>query len=227
MKVFAIIPAAGQGRRFGALKQYQTLGGKPLLLYAVETFEASPLIEGICLVVPETELVDTQTLLGRTSFRKVFKIVPGGKERQDSVRRGFAVLPVCNTVVVHDGVRPFISREMIEKTICAAEEFGGAVVGIPVRETTKRVDGDLFVQETVDRSCLWSIQTPQAFRYEVFAMALRKAEEDRFLGTDESMLVERTGTKVKVIEGSPYNIKVTTPEDLQVAEEILKVWEKR
>lgn len=223
---YAIIPAAGQGRRFGTTKQFQLLEGKPVYLHTLEVFEASPLIQGILLVVPPSEVEAVQMLLGKTSFKKVRKVLPGGKERQDSVRKGFEATPFCDVIVVHDGVRPFVTVPMIEQSIVAAQEFGGSVVGLPVKETTKKVTEDLLVQETVDRSNLWSIQTPQAFRYEILQRAIQKADKDQFIGTDEAMLVERLRErleiKIKLIEGSPTNIKITTPEDLTIASAIVK-----
>ncbi len=222
-KTYVIIPAAGQGRRFGALKQFQLLEKKPLLLYALEVFEGSPLIEGIHLMVPETELESTRGLVRENSLKKV-KILVGGRERQDSVRRGFESLPPCDLVMVHDGARPFITADIVQKSVETAKELGACIVGIPVRDTTKRADTDHCVKETLDRSILWSIQTPQTFRYDIFQKAIQKAEADQFLGTDESMLVERLGVSVRIIEGSPYNLKVTTPEDLKIAEVLLSVW---
>lgn len=223
-KTYAIIPAAGQGKRFGGAKQFQLLAGKPLFLHAVETFESSPLITGICLPVPEAEIEPVRKWIEKTSFKKILKIVPGGQERQDSVKKGFEAIPPSDLIIVHDGVRPLVTRDLIEKTIQGAQEFGGCVVGLPLKETTKRVDPKMFITETVDRNTLWSIQTPQAFRYEIFQKAIEKAEIDHFLVTDEAMLVERIGVKVKVIEGSPYNIKITTPEDLRIAESFLSFY---
>ena len=224
IKATAIIPAAGLGKRFGGAKQFQLLAGKPLFLHAVETFESPPLIAGICLPVPEADIESVREWIEKPSLKKVFKIVPGGPERQDSVKKGFEAIPPCDLIVVHDGVRPLVTQDLIEKTIQGAHECGGCVVGLPLKETTKRVDREMFIAETVDRTTLWSIQTPQAFRYEIFKKALQKAEADHFLGTDEAMLVERIGLKVKVIEGSPYNIKITTPEDLRIAESILSFY---
>lgn len=224
MTTYAIIPAAGSGKRFGGAKQFQLLAGKPLFLHAVETFESSSLITGICLPVPEADIESVREWIEKISLKKILKIVPGGQERQDSVKKGFEAIPSSDLIIVHDGVRPLVTRELIEKTIQGAQEFGGCVVGLPLKETTKRVDPETFVTETVDRTTLWSIQTPQAFRYEIFKKALQKAEADHFLGTDEAMLVERIGLKVKVIEGSPYNIKITTPEDLRIAESILSFY---
>lgn len=222
MKTFVIVPAAGQGRRFGGLKQFQNLGGKPLLLHVLEAFQQSPFIQGIHVMVPESELYPTNALTTKAGLSKV-KILAGGKERQDSVRLGFETLPPCDIVMVHDGARPFVTQAMIEGSIRSARDGGACVLGIPVKDTIKRVDHEGNIIQTTDRTGLWSIQTPQTFQYEIFAKAVQRAQEDRFLGTDESMLVERIGVHVKVIEGSPYNLKVTTPEDLRMAEAILKM----
>lgn len=220
MNVIAIIPAAGQGKRFGAAKQFQSLGGKPLLLYTLEAFEKCGTVQGICLVVPEQEIKAARTLLA--GLKKVHWIVAGGAERQESVAKGFRVLPSCELVVVHDGARPFVTPDSIEKVIQAAGEWGGAVVGLPLKETVKEIGDDRRVVKTVDRTLLWSIQTPQAFRYEILQRALRQADTDRFVATDEAMLVEKIGQPVKVVEGSPLNIKITTPDDLELAESLLR-----
>lgn len=222
--VYAIIPAAGSGQRFGGRKQFQLLGGKPLFLYATETFLSSPLITGLCLTVPEDDIDSVKALTKGLSNKEIL-VVAGGRERQDSVRNGLEALPPCDIVVVHDGVRPFVTTEVIERTIKGITDsgFGGCVAGLPVKETTKRVDPDGIVRETIDRNGLWSIQTPQTFRREIFQKAVQKSKEDRFLGTDEAMLVERIGERVKMVLGTPYNIKVTTPEDLKIAEAFLKL----
>ena len=227
MKAFAIIPAAGRGRRFGAAKQFQKLGEKPLFFYSLEAFGANPLIEEIALMVPPADVTSVQELINQPPLKQRVRVLAGGEERQESVRLGLEALPPCDIVVIHDGVRPFVTAAMIDKTIRAAEEFGGAVVGIPVQETTKRVTEGLLVKETVDRANLWTIQTPQAFRYVVLREAFCRAATDRFLGTDEAMLVERIGGTVKVIEGDIHNIKVTMPEDWPIAETILKMREVR
>jgi 2-C-methyl-D-erythritol 4-phosphate cytidylyltransferase len=220
--VFAIIPAAGLGKRFGAQKQFLELAGKPLLIQTLSAFEKTVGIHGVCVVVPESEISSVRKMVADHALRKVSFIVAGGKERQDSVRLGFQTLPVCDVVVVHDGVRPLVTSELIQKMIDAASAFGAAIAALPVKETTKRGDAENFVTDTVDRSSLWSVQTPQAFRYDVFKKAVEKSLQENFLGTDESMLVERAGGKVKMVEGSPYNIKVTLPEDLKIAEMYLR-----
>lgn len=226
MGTYAIIPAAGSGRRFGGQKQFQLLGGKPLFLYATETFLSSPLITGVCLTVPEDEIATVKALTKGLSKKEIL-VVAGGHERQDSVRNGLEALPACcDIVVVHDSVRPLVTTDVIERTIKGvtdSTEFGGCVAGLPVKETTKRVGPDDIIRETIDRNGLWSVQTPQTFRREVFQRAVRRSEEDRFLGTDEAMLVERIGERVKMVLGTPYNIKVTTPEDLKIAEAFLRL----
>lgn len=223
MKAAAVIPAAGLGKRFGAQKQFLELAGKPVLIHTLQAFEETPDVTGICIAAPEAEIPSVKEMIAKFHIKKVLAIVAGGKERQDSVRLGFEALPPCDVVVVHDGVRPLVTREIIERTIRGAEKFGGCVAALPVKETTKRVGDDRTIIETIDRDTLWSIQTPQTFRASIFRRAVEKSVQDRFLGTDESMLVERLGEKVQVVEGSPYNIKVTVPEDLKIAEAYLKM----
>lgn len=247
MKATVIIPAAGLGRRFGAKKQFLLLEGKPVLIHTLEVFERSPSIEGACVAVPETEIASVREMIAQYALKKPIQVVPGGKERQDSVRLGFEAIDSCDIVVIHDGVRPLVTPEVIEKTIQGALEFGSCVAALPVKETIKRVSAEGFIQGTVDRSDLWSIQTPQAFRYEIFKKAVQKSVADGFLGTDEAMLVERWGfggeagfspefeskhpalpvrdgltQKIKVVAGDPVNIKITSPEDLRVAESLLR-----
>lgn len=217
MNVQVIIPAAGSGKRFGALKQFLSLQGKPVLLHTLSAFEQSSFIKGICVVTLEKEVVSTQKMIQEEGFKKVHHIIAGGQERQDSVKKGFHALPPCDIVMVHDGVRPFVTQEMIKTLVNTTKESGATIVGLPIKETLKKVREGCVI-DTVDRSEIWSIQTPQAFRYDLFARAIQKAETDHFLGTDEAMLVERMGVPVKIILGSPYNIKITLPEDLKIAE---------
>ncbi len=194
-----------------------------ILAHALQAFESASVLHGVCLAVPEAEKDSVSDLVKEYALKKIVKIVPGGNERQDSVRLGFEALPPCDIIVVHDGVRPLVTPDLIERTVQGAVDCGGCVAGLPVRETTKRVGANGLIQGTIDRSELWSIQTPQAFRYEIFQKAVRNSVEERFLGTDEAMLVERIGEKVKVVMGNPYNIKVTTPEDLKIAEAYLRL----
>jgi len=222
MKAIAIIPAAGLGKRFGAKKQFLTLAGKPVLIHTLQAFEEASSIHEVYVAVPEAEIESVRSLIADFGLKKIKEVVAGGKERQDSVRLCFQASGECDIVVVHDGVRPLVTADLIERMIAEASVSGGCVAALPVKETTKRVQGDVIV-ETIDRSQLWSIQTPQVFRREVFRRAIEQSVKEGFLGTDEAMLVERIGETVKVVTSSPYNIKITTPEDLPIAEAFLKL----
>lgn len=222
MQISAIIPAAGLGKRFGAKKQFLEIAGKPVLIHTLQAFETAPSVTHVVVVVPQEEKQAVHEMLARYPLKKISAIVPGGAERQDSVRLGLEAVPPCELVIVHDGVRPLVTPELIERILEVATRYGAAVAGLPTKETLKRVNSSGIVEETVDRSAVWNIQTPQAFRYELFRRAVRKSVVDRFLGTDESMLVERLGEKVKVVPGSLNNIKITTPEDFKIAEMILR-----
>lgn len=208
-------------------KQFLPLRGKPVLAYSVETFSKSDLIGEIIIVVPEDWARTVKTdIVDRLSIPKVTKIIPGGPERQDSVLNGFNSLSgTPDVVAVHDGARPLVSLELLEEVILEASACGAALAALPSNDTIKKSSPEMYVDGTVPRESLWFAQTPQAFRYEVLKNALSKAAEDRFTGTDESLLVERTGVKVKIVKGSPYNIKITTPEDLALGELILKMRE--
>jgi len=226
IRASAVITAAGQGKRFGEgiPKQFMPLRGKPLLLHSVETFAKSDLIGEIVIVVPddwvESVKIDIEEKFG---VPKVRSVIPGGPERQDSVRNGFSSLSEKpDIVVVHDGVRPFITLELLEEVIREASVCGAALAALPSNDTIKKSSSDLYVENTVPRESLWFAQTPQAFGYEVLQNAFIRASEDGFTGTDEALLVERTGVKVKIVKGSPYNIKITTPEDFRLGELILQ-----
>ncbi|PIP71510.1 MAG: 2-C-methyl-D-erythritol 4-phosphate cytidylyltransferase [Nitrospinae bacterium CG22_combo_CG10-13_8_21_14_all_47_10] len=223
MKVCAVIPAGGQGTRMGGAvpKQFQALRGKPILHYTLQTLQESGLIDSLVLVVPERELENTcSDWLGHPPVVK--QVVAGGEKRQDSVFNGFQALPAdTDIVLVHDGVRPFLSRKMIQETIHVAEQYGAAITAIPVNDTIKRVDGSGKVQSTVDREGLWRVQTPQVFRHDLLRSAFRKAQRDSFYGTDEGSLIEYLGREVRIVDGSEWNIKITGPEDLVLGESIV------
>lgn len=224
MKVCAIIPAGGRGTRMGGTtpKQFQALRGKPILHYTLRTLQESGLIDSLVLVVPEKELE-----IARADWLEhppvVKQIVAGGEKRQDSVFNGYQSLPTdTDIVLVHDGVRPFLAKEMIQETIHIAGEFGAAITAIPVHDTLKQVDGSGLVQRTVERDGLWRVQTPQAFRYDLLGEAFRKAQADSFYGTDEGALIEYLGQEVRVVDGSEWNLKITCPEDLILGESIVE-----
>jgi 2-C-methyl-D-erythritol 4-phosphate cytidylyltransferase len=208
-------------------KQFLPLRGKPVLAYSVETFSKSDLIGEIIIVVPEDWARTVKTdIVDRLSIPKVTKIIPGGLERQDSVLNGFNSLSgTPDVVAVHDGARPLVSLELLEEVIRQASACGAALAALPSNDTIKKSSPEMYVDSTVQRDSLWFAQTPQAFRYEVLKNALSKAADDRFTGTDESLLVERTGVRVKIVKGSPCNIKITTPEDLALGELILNMRE--
>ncbi len=221
MKVSAIIPAAGQGTRMGSstAKQYLLLKGQPILHHTLIAFETSGLVDSVTLVVPESDLDQARKTW---DYKIVKNIVAGGKERQDSVYNGFKAIPQdTEIVIVHDGVRPFVTPDMIERSIEAAEKYGAAITAIPVNDTIKQVDNDDFVTRTVDRNGLWRVQTPQTFQYAILDEAFQKAVNDSYYGTDEGSLLEHAGKKLKIIPGSELNIKITRSEDLILGEGIL------
>jgi len=225
MNVRAIIAAGGRGERVGGSlpKQFIEIKKKPLLVYTVENFEKCELIDEIMLVVPEEYVgLCSYQIVDVFNFRKIRKIISGGKERQDSVYKALLSLPGdTDIVVINDGVRPFIRVEKIIKSIEMCQKDKAVILALPINETVKRVE-DKFVVTTLDREKLWVAQTPQTFEYKLILEAYKKASEAGFIGTDDSSLVERIGFKVKVLEGDYENIKITTPEDLVLAEKILE-----
>lgn len=223
----AIVLAAGQGKRMGSAmpKQFLEIHGKPLLCYALECFEASPLISEIVLVTGEENRAYCQKeIVEAYGFSKIKKIVAGGKERYDSVYEGLKACENCDIVFIHDGARPFPDQAMLERTMEAAQQYGACVAAVPSKDTMKLGNADGFVEKTLDRSVLWNIQTPQVFDYAMICEAHRRLREGSMEGiTDDSMLVEILGlAPVKLVMGSYDNIKVTTPEDLVIAENIIK-----
>lgn len=226
IRAAAVIAAAGQGKRFGdgTPKQFLPLLGKPVLAYSVETFSKSDLIDEIILVVPgdRTETVKTG-IADKLPAHKITNIISGGPERQDSVLNGInAISGNPDVVVVHDGARPLVTLELLEEVINEASACGGAIAALPSGDTVKKSSPEMYIEGTIPRESIFFAQTPQAFRYDVLKNALMEASRDGYLGTDESQLVERTGVKVKIVVGSPCNIKITTPEDIRLGELILK-----
>jgi 2-C-methyl-D-erythritol 4-phosphate cytidylyltransferase len=226
IKTVAIIPAGGSGRRMqgSASKQYLSLNGRPILVHTLQRFQTSSDIDAIFLIVPPGDTDDVQrSIVDRYGLSKVTKILPGGTERQDSVRNGLEALSHdVDIVVIHDGVRPFIAESFIRQTILEATSIGATILAVPAKETVKICDTGNRVAFTPDRNRVWLTQTPQAFRREIIIRAYESAYKDNFYGTDDAGLVERIGIAVSVIPGSYDNIKITTPDDLAMAERLIK-----
>ena len=222
MKVGAIIPAAGRGKRIGASvpKQFLQIQGKPLLHHTLTVFASCKLIDYVVLVMPRTDVDETgDDWLNK--YEIVREVVVGGEQRQDSVYNGFNSLEEeTGIVVVHDGVRPFTTPQMITATVEAAQQHGAAITAIPVSDTVKQA-ADGFVKQTVSRDGLWRVQTPQAFQCGLLKQAFKKAKKDSYYGTDEGSLVEYLGERVKIVPGSELNIKITRKEDLILGESLL------
>jgi 2-C-methyl-D-erythritol 4-phosphate cytidylyltransferase len=229
LKTIALITAAGKGQRMQSEipKQYLSLGGKPILVHTLQVFEECPGIDGIYLIVPQDQLSMVQKdLIEKYHFKKVLKLVRGGKMRQLSVWNGLqAIRSGCSIVVVHDGVRPFISCRLIKKSIEEAQKSGAAVVGVPAKDTVKRIVKGKKVQ-TLPREEIWLAQTPQSFQFSLLKRAYQKAQQEDILGTDDASLVERLGHPITLIKGDYSNIKITTPEDLAWAESFFVMGKK-
>jgi 2-C-methyl-D-erythritol 4-phosphate cytidylyltransferase len=227
MKADAVIVSAGKGLRFmeGKKKQFHFLEGKPILAHTLDQFETCPLIQSIRLVAGQEDMdYCLKEIIEKYRFQKVSQIVPGGKRRQESVKNGIDALPKdADIVVIHDGVRPFVTKAMIEDSIHSAVRYGAVILAMPVKDTIKMSNPDGTVLKTLDRESLWQVQTPQTFKVQVIKEAYFKAAEDAFIGTDDASLVERLGVKVHILPGSYTNIKITTPEDLWLANLFLKM----
>ncbi|MFZ5942503.1 MAG: 2-C-methyl-D-erythritol 4-phosphate cytidylyltransferase [Bacillota bacterium] len=224
-KTVAIVAAAGQGKRMGSAlnKQYLSLEDKPVLAHTLGILHQHPLIEGIIVVVKEDEIeLCFSQVVNPYKISKVLKVIPGGKERQDSIYAGLKALPSeCQLVVVHDGARPFIAPNIISETINAGMQKGAAIAAVPVKDTIKRVSSDNKVIETIPRSELWAVQTPQVFSKDLIKQAYENGIKAGFIGTDDASFVELLGHQVEVILGSYENIKITTPEDIGLGISIL------
>lgn len=218
-RIVALVPAGGVGTRLGARtpKQFLALGGGPILAATAAHFMRHPGISAIVVAAPADHLERARRALRGLRGRAAVTVVAGGRTRQESVWLALqAAGDDAELVVVHDAVRPFITRPLIDAVVGVADEAGAAICALPVTETIKRVRGD-EVEATVDRAGLWTVQTPQAFRAELLREAHEKARRDGVVGTDDAALVERLGHPVKVVRGLEGNLKITTPADLRRA----------
>lgn len=228
-QVGVIVVAAGKGLRMGGQvpKQHLPLAGKPVLVHTLEAFQSMELVHSVVLVVGPGDEARSSEYISRYKLHKVNTVLTGGSERQASVYQGLLALdPEVEWVLVHDGVRPFVTREEASDCLEAARKHGAAVVAVPAKDTVKIVEPDGRIASTPDRSTVWSIQTPQAFRVRDLVAAHELAMQENFTGTDDAMLVERTGQPVYVVRGGYHNLKITTPEDLEWAEYRLKARER-
>ncbi|MFK4785811.1 2-C-methyl-D-erythritol 4-phosphate cytidylyltransferase [Fusobacterium sp. MFO224] len=215
-----IVAAAGIGKRMGLSfpKQFLKHRGKPLFVNVLEVGEKSSLVKDIIIVTKDDYIKKVSELCKLHNFKKIKKIVKGGKERQESIYNALKYCSRNSIIAVQDGVRPFFKEEYLEKTIGELknnDNLFGAIIGMPVKDTIKEVNEDKLIEKTPDRSTLYLAQTPQVFRGEALINSYEKALNDGFLGTDDSSLVEKYYGKVKMVEGDYFNIKVTTKEDLK------------
>jgi 2-C-methyl-D-erythritol 4-phosphate cytidylyltransferase len=220
----AIIAAAGSGTRMASdrPKQFLLLAGTPVIFHTLKSFEQCDSIHEVIVVLPAEESAGFLSLAGKFGVRKVARVVPGGATRADSVKRGLLTIrsATAEIVAVHDGVRPFVTVAEIEATVAAAREDGAAILVAPVTDTIKQVNGETIVT-TLDRGSLRRALTPQCFQYELLRQAYQQADVNDASLTDESALVEKLGKPVRIVEGSARNIKITTAEDLAIAEQFL------
>ncbi|OGP88210.1 MAG: hypothetical protein A2031_04690 [Deltaproteobacteria bacterium RBG_19FT_COMBO_43_11] len=225
MRTVAIIPAGGVGKRLKAkeAKQYLLLDDIPVLVHALKVFQEAKVINEIVLVLPKDDVASSKQLINNYCLTKVTAVVAGGRQRQDSVRNGLAAISSkCDVVIIHDAVRPFVREELINKVVAAAKTTGAASVGVKAKDTIKETKKNNTVATTIPRKNLWLTQTPQAFKFELLKKAYKVAYDKKYYGTDDASLVERVGKKIKMIEGSYENIKITTPEDMIIAEALMK-----
>ncbi|WP_246333905.1 2-C-methyl-D-erythritol 4-phosphate cytidylyltransferase [Thermoactinomyces mirandus] len=228
MSVGVIIPAAGQGKRMGMgeRKQFLQFHGQPVIIHTLALFEGLPEVDEIVVVTQEEEIARTQKMIEEACIHKVTCVVSGGKERQESVYLGLKKIRT-DWVMVHDAVRPFVSREAISRLLKVARMHGAAILAVPVKDTVKMVDDAGVVEQTPDRKRLWAVQTPQAFRRDILLSAHEQFLKWDAMATDDSMLVEEMGIDVRVVEGEYTNIKLTTPDDLFMAEAIYQMRSKK
>ena len=221
MKVSAIIPAAGSGRRFGEAKQFKLLAGRPLLFHSMKPFLESSIIEEVIVVVPDYQIDTVHNDLLSISAGKPLKVIAGGTRRQDSVKNGVTATVSSTTMVcIHDAVRPFVSETLINKSIAACKTADGAVIALRSVDTVKLSEHGI-VKETLNREKIWLVQTPQTFRKDKLIQALDHADEKSLAATDESYLMEAMGFSVALVQGEINNFKITTMDDWKRAEYLI------
>ena len=214
------MPAAGLGLRLGGgNKAFAEVAGQPLVAGSLDILQGCPEVDRIALVLQEASVAEGRRLASQRGWSKVL-VCAGGSRRQDSVLQGLRILGECSWIIIHDGARPLVDEAMVHRGLDAARKWGAAVAAVPVKDTIKEAGTDALVMHTPDRSRLWAAQTPQVFRREILEAAYRQAGSQE--ATDDASLVERVGGKVALFAGEHRNIKVTTPEDLLVAELFLK-----
>lgn len=224
-EVAVLVPAAGKGTRLGGTrKQFRTLGGQPLLIQTLRTFERHPAVHHLVVAAPPDQVRDTSDALQAAGLTKLLAVVGGGDSRQASVRLALRAVPsAADVVLVHDAVRPFVTADSIAAVIEAVRRRGAAALAIPVADTLRRVDDDTF-EETVPRANLYRMQTPQGARRTVFEAAHRHAARDGVTATDDVELVQQLGHDVRIVPGSARNFKITTPEDWALAQQLWPHW---
>jgi len=222
--VSAVIVAAGKGIRMNdaVRKQYLPLAGRPVLAHSLTLFENCNLINKIILVVPEDDFDYCRNNI-LPMLKSKINLVAGGRERQDSVYNGLIAVGENNgIVIIHDGVRPFANNEMLESCIRGAKKHGACIVGVPIQDTLKKISILNNIEKTIERNNIWLAQTPQAFQYEIIRKAHENARLRGHTGTDDAFLVEQIGNPVKIVKGNKNNIKITTREDLKLAQAMLQ-----
>jgi 2-C-methyl-D-erythritol 4-phosphate cytidylyltransferase len=216
-RVSAIIVGAGSSERMGMDKIFAALGGREILTWSIDTFQNCKNIDRIIIVLNQRNIEQGNDLVQKRKWTKVTDVCTGGKLRQDSVKNGLSKLSNCDWVIIHDAARPFVTDTIIKNGLDAAGETGSAIAAVPAKDTIKSVDSNLYVDSTPDRSKLWAVQTPQVFRFDIIMDA-----HDRNNGqvTDDAAMVEQAGYRVKIFMGAYTNIKITTPDDMILAEKI-------
>lgn len=223
MKAQAIIPAAGSGTRMGSSipKTLLPINGTPMIVHTLRAFENCASVDGVVLVVHPDYAAEYRRVVEEAGITKVKEYITGGSRRSESVGNGLTYVdPNCGIIVVHDGARPLIKPELIDKAVSMCVTDRAVVIGVPVKQTIKKINtNEQVVERTLDREALWEIQTPQVFHKEILVEAYEQAKSLDV--TDDASLVEQLGIKVKVMQGDYFNIKITTPEDIAIAEKLL------